>query len=201
VGFHPSNVIVTIMKQTFKAGEVSKRIGVHGNTVRNWSSEYADFLTPEAVGSGSGSRRRFTDQDALVLATIADLRAKGFTREQVIAALQAGRLKDSLPNLPAPEEEAARRDVALVPVAQLQRALDEVQRVRDELDRVIAERDRALERGDKVSAELNAHINELKAELGRAQGQLAERFSARFVIGLVICAAALAIVVVLLLRA
>jgi DNA-binding transcriptional MerR regulator len=181
--------------RTLKAGEVSKRIGVHGNTVRNWSSEYADFLSPTAVGTGSGSRRTFSEQDAIVLATIADLRGKGFTREQVIEALKAGRLKAVLPNLPTPEEEEARRDVALVPVAQLQRALDEVQRVREELEQVRAERDRAIERGDKVSTELNARINELERALGRAEG----RISPAVVIAVVVVTALLATVVVVLL--
>ena len=199
-------MVYSASMKILKAGEVAKRINVHSNTVRNWSSEYAAFLSADAVGAGSGSRRRFTEHDAVILATIADLRAKGYTPTQVTEALQSGRVVDVLPNLPTPEEEEARRDVALVPVAQLERALDEVRRIRDELERVTAERDRALERGETKTAELNATINELQAELGRAQGTLAERQPTRWwlqvVVGLVLFAALmLAVVVALLLRA
>jgi len=163
--------------KTINAGELSKRIGVHGNTVRNWSGEYAAFLSASAATGQHGKRRRFNDKDVLVLATIADLRAKGLTREQVVEALKAGTRIEV-----AAAAADVRGDVGVVSVAQLERVLDEVSSLREKLDELRAERDKALE-GKEA---LDARIKELERQLGRAEVRISTRGVLALVIGVAV---------------
>jgi len=156
----------------YKAGDLAHRLDIHPNTIRNWADSYAQFMSEHALGKANAARRRFTEHDALVLATIADLRAKGLTPEQIVESLNAGQLIDRLPDLPTEEEEEARKSVSLVPLATLQRALDQVRVLESEIDRVRHERDLALEQRDRSVAELTQHVAALREQLGRAEGRL-----------------------------
>lgn len=192
-----------------KTGDISTRLGVHPNTLRTWAETYSEFLSDKASGTRPAAKRRYSEVDALTLATIAQLREQGLGHEQIVEALRNGRRVESLPNTPTAEEAQARQSVSLVPMPTLERSLDQVARLQTEIESLKLERDHAIQRGDELVkdhnqqiAALNGRINQLEGDLGRAQGQLAERFSARLVIGLVLFTAIVMVVlIVLLLRA
>lgn len=176
-------------------GDLARILKVHVNTIRHWAKIYAPYLSDTAVDRG-GARRELSERDAIVLATVAQLRNEGLNHERVLEALDAGRLVDRLPDAPTAEEAAARERVALVPVAELHRALDRVQTIQAELDTVRADRDR----GVIALEQANTRIAQLEREKALVEGELinikAERQPAEFwlrviiplVIGVVIIA-------------
>jgi DNA-binding transcriptional MerR regulator len=166
--------------------------------VRNYARDFAEFLSPEAIGIEPNARRRYSERDALILATVADLRANGLTVEQVSEALHGGRLADKLPEAPTPAETQARESIALIARPEYERALDRVQQLEGELDLLRSERDRAIERWQSDTTDLNTRINVLERELGEARGELTAlkaerlpvavmlRIAAVFLVGLLI---------------
>ena len=158
-----------------KTGQIAKHLSVSPSTVRFWASEYATYLSDGATGlnMNKGATRVFNEQDALVLATIAQMRDKGETHEQIVSALDQGRLVNNVPSAPKQDEMQPRQTVGLVTVDELHRALDQIQFLQLEIERLTEERDLALIHRDRDVAELNQKIAQLHAELGRAEGKLA----------------------------
>lgn len=157
---------------TYKAGDIARRLDIHPNTVRRWADEYSAHFS----ASAAGNRRRFTEDDLRVLATIASYRDQGISPAEVGRMLAAGQRVDKIPAPVTAEEEAARRDVRLVPVAQYERALDRIQALENEIDRITTERDRATL--DQQTA--NQRIEALQREIGTLQGQVSERQPAAY---------------------
>jgi DNA-binding transcriptional MerR regulator len=151
-----------------KAGEVSKRLKVHANTIRNWADEYSTFMSPDALGKSPGGKRRFTEDDLRILATVAELRNQGIGSDKIRDALASGRRADIIPPLPSPEEESARQSIALIPLPEYTRILDLLKSREEELARVIAERDAALKDKDIFSE----RIADLQREIGLIEGEL-----------------------------
>lgn len=138
--------------------DVAGRLGISAGTVRNYTSQFADHLSPEATPP-PGQPRRFTDEDLRVMATAKSLLAEGLTYDQVRERLAEGvHLVEEVEVPPTPEPEPERTETALVPVATLQLYVQPYVRERD---RVIMERDEAL-----------ARVAELEREVGRLEGQL-----------------------------
>lgn len=69
--------------------ELARTYNVKPNTIRNWSSEFAPFLSP-AANPPKGERRRFTDSDAAVIDLIAGMREDDYPYESIRAHLAAG---------------------------------------------------------------------------------------------------------------
>ena len=155
-----------------RAGELAKRLDVHPNTIRSWSDDFESLLSQGAIGRAPGAKRRFTDDDALILATIADMRNDGIGFDDIRAAIENGKRVDVLPALPTEAEEEARQNVKLVPLPEYQRALDEVKRLAAQVDDLRVERDLAMAKRQEGVAELNEQIRTLERDLGTAQGQL-----------------------------
>jgi DNA-binding transcriptional MerR regulator len=153
-----------------KTNQLARRLGVSPNTIRNWADEFSEFLSESLTSRSSGTRRIFSDRDSLILATIADLRAKGLTQDQIIEALQKEKLVEALPGAATPEEEDAQKSIALVPVAELHRALDQIKVMSGEIERLTHERDRAAAAREDTVEQYSKQIAELREQLGRARG-------------------------------
>ncbi len=173
-----------------RTGELASRIGVSTSTVRLWCSEYRHYLSPGAVGSPDRQTRDLTDHDALVLATVAQMRGQGLTRAQIVEALDDGKLLDALPSAPSPDESAARANVQLVPLAEYQRLADLIRIKDSEIERVQEQYNQSL-----ISLqEANERIAALREEVGVLRGQVSERLPVRttlqiaavFIVGLLL---------------
>jgi DNA-binding transcriptional MerR regulator len=74
--------------------EVASRLEVSLSTLRRWSDEFSEFLSPE-TGSAEGKQsRRYSDEDLATFITIKGLMADGLTYEQVrlrLVKLRSGR--------------------------------------------------------------------------------------------------------------
>ncbi len=179
-----------LLSMEYKTGEVAKRVGVHANTIRLWAAEFERHLGPKA----NGGRRRFTEADVRVLATVAHLRDRGIDLADIDRALDNDEtLLTELPPEPSPELEQARAGVRMVPFAQVERALDRIQQLEVERDRLTGERDSALVN----NAELNEKIASLNREIGELQGSLKERQPATYWLRWLAVVVAVALVIVL----
>ncbi len=68
--------------------QVATELNVSANTLKRWTKEFAQFLSPAPV-SGDGASRRFVDQDVVVLHHIKDQLSAGLSTEELVEELQA----------------------------------------------------------------------------------------------------------------
>lgn len=176
-----------------KTGDVARRISIHPNTVRNYADKFSEFMSDTATSS----KRKFTHEDILVLATIAEFRERGQEWHDIETALRNGQRVETVPALPSVAEETARQAMALVPKT-------EADRLRDDLARITRERDNLLIRLENIMStasqervetlkhfqeqidDRDAQIKRLQDELGIAKGRLLESFPTRIWISLFI---------------
>ncbi len=87
-----------------RPGEIADKLSISANTLRLWSNEFADFLSPSAQASrtekGGASQRRYTDQDIEVMLRAKLYLSQNKTYEEVRSLLAEppadGELSDSL---------------------------------------------------------------------------------------------------------
>lgn len=161
---------------TYTTAQVHYRLRVPKPTIRNWSAEYAEFLSQRARPD-DGKTRRFTYDDLIILNTVRHLaRTEGLnSNEQIRQQLADGQRVTELPPMKSPEEEDALEAVQLVPIAELERVLDRVAAMQNEIERLTgeaatsgSERDQALLALD----EANQQIGVLREASGRLRGFL-----------------------------
>jgi DNA-binding transcriptional MerR regulator len=78
--------------------EVASRLEVSPSTLRRWSEEFSDFLSPEADSSEGKQHRRYSDEDLATFITVKGLMSEGLTYEQV---------RERLSEQPPPEESTS----------------------------------------------------------------------------------------------
>jgi DNA-binding transcriptional MerR regulator len=93
----------------YTVAQVARHIGTSATTVRNWSADYADFLSLTA-NPEPGTARAYTEEDVRVLATVATLRAQLANVEDIRAALDQGQRLEPMP--PTEGDETAENDTA-----------------------------------------------------------------------------------------
>lgn len=81
--------------------EVARKANVTAQSIRNYSRDYADFLSPGA--RGEDGPRLYTDEDVEVLCAIAALRKSGVPPAEVVTRLRNG----TVPLVVDAEPEAA----------------------------------------------------------------------------------------------
>ena len=82
--------------------EAAERIGRSPSSVRNYSNQFADYMSQG--GREAGENRLFSDQDLAVLATISALKKARKAPEEIKATLDA----DELVDLPPGEQKGAK---------------------------------------------------------------------------------------------
>lgn len=137
--------------------QMARYLGVSPGTVRNYSREFTDHLSPLATPR-LGEPRRFAEDDLRVMATAKSLLGEGLTYEQVRGQLAQGvhLVEDLDLRLPPPEPEPT--ETALVPMASVRLI---VQPYMQQAEQLRKERDQALGR-----------VVELERHLGRLEGLL-----------------------------
>ena len=76
-------------KMEYKSEIVQALFNITGQTVRNWATEFASFLSDDAVG-GDNKHRIFTQDDLTVFALISELKAKRMSTDDILATLATG---------------------------------------------------------------------------------------------------------------
>jgi DNA-binding transcriptional MerR regulator len=83
-----------------KLTDFTAAFAVTANTIRNWSDEFAPYMS-SAANPGKGQRRHFNEDDARALALIADMRGRDLAYEVIRARLDAGERGEWPPDAPA----------------------------------------------------------------------------------------------------
>ncbi|HKI53501.1 MAG TPA: MerR family transcriptional regulator [Anaerolineales bacterium] len=126
-------------------------------TVRNWSKEFADYLSPTA-NPGGNRPRMFTADDMAVFDLISTMKATGATYKDIQASLSNGE-RGTIPEATADDLKS------IVPAEQDRRLLAEIDTLKIRLEEVIGERDTY-----RVEvAELKAEIRQLEKRINEAQ--------------------------------
>lgn len=125
------------MDEYFTTQDVAQTFTISHQSVKNWSDEFADFLSPTA-SPGQGRRRAFTSEDLKVFAVVHDFHKRGYTYADAKMALANGQRGE----VPEPSQTSP-----TVPPALLIQLRDEMTDLRLKLKAVESERDE--ERGQK----------------------------------------------------
>lgn len=137
-------------------------------TIRQWSIEFAEYLSPSASPSEKGKHRLYNDDDWTVFSLVAEMKDRGVTFEEIHLALkngQRGELPDGVPGMAL---SMPNQQIALIQ-AKILDLEDKVEELTEERDRfrMEAATERALrERADQTAAELQAEIRKLYREIG-----------------------------------
>lgn len=113
--------------------ELSKIAGVSEQTVRNYTREYSEFLSPAA--RGETGPRLFNDQDVQVFCTIASLRREGVPSVEIIERLRRGDVFVEItpkPQQATPSHNTAQQALVLVQ-QDLQRQINDIKRNQERL--------------------------------------------------------------------
>ena len=154
-----------------KPVNVAHLLNIGGSTVRAWSDEFREYLSPTAVG-GDGRRRDFTVQDVQILGLIKERTDHNTPRHEINAELHTLQAADwrQLPPLANPAEQ--NDPSAMVPMATAQTAitierqalLREIGTLQNNVRELKTEL--STERGDKEK--LLREIADLNGQLQRA---------------------------------
>jgi DNA-binding transcriptional MerR regulator len=173
--------------------ELAKLIEVSGDTLRRWTREYRDFLSPSATPP-KGQPRIMTEHDQRVLRMVKSLRDAGQDREAIIDTLHREQLNDWAGLPPAPDDwrsssvsvdVAASRANEMATVAALQTQLQYVTQALEVAQNRVASLEQALEeaavrerqiRDDSMSRErsLNDRASDLDQQRQALQISLLE---------------------------
>ena len=69
--------------------DICDKFGVSRETVRQWTNQFSDYLSPTATPE-KGRQRNYTDKDLTVFALVSNQKSTGSTTEEISAALAAG---------------------------------------------------------------------------------------------------------------
>ena len=156
---------------TYSTGDLAARLRVSGTTIRNWADRFSDFMEPAATPP-SGQIRAYSEQDALVLATIARESDRRAPTDEIKRLLKdESNLVTELPMLlptvsPTPKGSEGRALAQVQKLTwELAQSQHEIIRLEAELERVREERDSEREKGQARVEELLRKIGALEREL------------------------------------
>jgi len=138
-----------------KTGDLQSLLGVSDTTVRKWTQEFSDYLSDSAKAIGS-RQRSFTEDDVVIMQTIASLSNDGHSYAEIRLRLEAGERIDELGMANAGISSR------LVPEASVRTIIDSAE--------IRAERDRLV----MVVHDQQNRISELEAQLRNLHEQAAK---------------------------
>ena len=147
------------------ASYVLELFDISRETVRQWSAEFADYLSP---GANPGDRlpRQFTEDDLRVFALVSNLKDEGKRYADIHAALRNGQRADP-PDKPAAQVELA----ATTRATTLQQQVTTLLQERAELLATNASQAGKIELLERQLAEAQAEIKILNREIGRFEAE------------------------------
>jgi len=146
--------------------DLTKALETTPATVRRWTKDYSEFLSPGA-NPPKGEIRSYTNEDGQVIALIATMRKSNKPYEAIRAALASGIREQWPPPSPQtnqddpeqPPNALALINQLTIKASSLEGKLSEISQERD---RLILERDTAQD--DRLAAEIRAAAAEAQIE-------------------------------------
>lgn len=172
------------LTEYYTTAQIHQRLGIPKPTIRNWSGEYAAFLS-ERAQPNEGNTRQFRYEDLIILNTVRHLtRDQGINDNNRVRKILAEGFR--LAEFPESQPDGASevlKDIQLVPVERLERALDRIvaaeddaARVEEQLISTESQRDQAL----MIIDDLNTKIARLREIHGQLRGLLYTSVMANF---------------------
>jgi DNA-binding transcriptional MerR regulator len=163
--------------------EVALALGIDGSTLRLWSKEFAELLSPAATRSptadGAPAQRRYTEADLEVLRRIRTLLDQGLRYDEVRRRLRGDSTASDAPEAPAAGSDVPDSvDVVVASLRSILEAQQEALTEKDEIIQELVEDVRRLNQGmanrvaERDRAEADAR--RLRERLGRVERVLAE---------------------------
>lgn len=149
-------------------------------TVRSWSEEFKDYLSPTA-NPGHRRTRLFSPHDMEVFALVSQMKQQGQTFQDIHASLQAGE-RGQAPELPPDTVQSvviAERERQLVfQLQQRQHELERLQQAYDDMQTKLATYRDSYEENIRLKVKLETleqQLAELKASTGTSQENAEKR--------------------------
>jgi DNA-binding transcriptional MerR regulator len=150
----------------YTASDLSKALGISRETVRQWSRQFADFLSATA-NPKEGNERRFTEADLRVIALIYATKQEGKTFADAKVALASGERAEF--------PEAARAALSSDTPSTIITAPARIASLQSEIvasNHLIAELRGRLEESDGLVAKKDGQIELLQAQLAEAKADI-----------------------------
>ena len=104
----------------FTVTQAARASGISASTVRLWSREYSEYLSPGAR-PGKGEQRLFAPDDIAIFKTVRAIRESGGNTDQIIAALDNGERLETTQETPQDVPgQASGTQTALLPMELIQ---------------------------------------------------------------------------------
>jgi DNA-binding transcriptional MerR regulator len=148
--------------------DITQLFSISHQTVKNWSVEFAEYLSPMANPS-QGRKRLFTPDDVKAFALVHDYRERGYTYEDIHLALKTGQ-RGEIP-------EQAGQIVPTIPPALLTSLRLEMNNLQEKLQTTQTERDeykgqvKLLREQLTEEREISREVIEENARLKAQQGK------------------------------
>ena len=148
--------------EVYTTAHAIQMFGVTHQTIKNWSREFASYLSPSATPE-QGKKRLFTLEDVKVFALVMEYHKRGLGYEDAHIALRSGQRGD------VPQ---ATDITATIPPSLLITLREEITSLRTQLK--VTEQDRDKERGktellEKQLAEKEGQMKELYKEIAHLE--------------------------------
>jgi DNA-binding transcriptional MerR regulator len=156
----------------YQTKDVCEAFDISRQTVRIWTAEFAEYLSPSATPE-KGQQRNFTDQDMEVFALVHNVKQRGGTYENAHLELKSGQ-RGELPVLDTSISKESETHLAPLrgEITRLSNLLQGAMAERDEL-RTVAAQERVLrQRSDEQLAKAQEKIDELNQEIGMLRARL-----------------------------
>lgn len=156
--------------KTYRTSALAEMFDVHQNTIRSYVDKIEDKLSANATAN----KRKYTYQDALIIYTVVKMRDIGIPFDDIVIAISEGKIEDSLPEVPSPEDEQARENVPIVHIPR-DSYLIEQERLLNQITLIEQERDNALLQLQEAHEDrdiMQERVIQLERDLSSAKAQL-----------------------------
>ena len=156
----------------YQTKDVCELFDISRQTVRIWTAEFAEYLSPSATPE-KGQQRNFSDDDMTVFALVHEVKQRGGTYENAHLQLKNGQRG----NLPVEQklvqaEPEMHLSTLRGQITRLSNQLESAITERDEL-RISAAQEKALrQRADEQLEHAQKKIDELNQEIGMLKARL-----------------------------
>ena len=150
----------------YSTGTVAKLVNVNRETIRNWVSEFGEYMSDDATPP-KGEYKRFTEDDVRICAYIAKSRDLGILKEEIHKGLKNGERAEPTEEIRTitarknPEYAALRRQIQTT-----KELLDQARQETAQRDAVIVHLEKQLTDAHEKIDKLNQQIGGLKNRLG-----------------------------------
>lgn len=139
------------------SSDLADRFEVSEQTIRNWSNEFASFLSPDATPPGDRAPRFFTPEDELILSTVATLRIQRKSYAEISGLLQEGYRDER------PQEQSSEDPTTALTRWQMQEVIGQQ---REQIATLKGRYEEAQEQAQRREADLEGQlVNERNARL------------------------------------